>query len=101
ADRPVQARAVPPAAARVCGLSLRRGEIADAAADQGAEDRTDERQRDGDDGADGGGDRGALGDWVFEHRPGSLLVCYSNNTVGSPVSRLQGVAYQGAARRRG
>jgi 8-oxo-dGTP pyrophosphatase MutT (NUDIX family) len=42
ADRPVQARAVPAAAARVRGLSLRRGEIADAAADEGAEDRAHE-----------------------------------------------------------
>src|SRR5262245_28160382 len=56
-------------------LPLRRSEETDPAADEGADDRTDKGQRDGHDRADGGGDRGALGDWIFEHGIRSLCWC--------------------------
>jgi hypothetical protein len=56
------------------GARLGRGEIADPATDDGAEDRPDERQWNGDDGADGSGNRGALGKRSFEYDP-ALSTC--------------------------
>jgi len=47
---------------------LLRSEIADAAADDRTEDRSDEWKRDGHDGTDSRSDGRSLVDWILKHR---------------------------------
>src|SRR5512139_1451539 len=104
ADRAVQTRHVQSHHRRLLGTSIAgwsgrlvRSEIANASADNGAENRADERQGDSDDRTYGGGNRGPFREGIFQHRPAPFAVCYSYNTHGCPSILIQGFDVAGSS----